>query len=85
MAASGRALRIALALGALYIIWGTTYYGIRQAVQEIPPFTMAAIYLLILLYFKSIGGYKVLKVEEQSTGAAAPDEKTPEASMKSGV
>ena len=31
------------------------------------PATMAAIYLLILLYFKSIGGYKVLKLEEQGS------------------
>jgi hypothetical protein len=29
------------------------------------PATMAAIYLLILLYFKSIGGYKPLHIEEQ--------------------
>jgi MFS family permease len=29
------------------------------------PLTMAIIYLLLLLYFKSIGGYKVLTVEEQ--------------------
>ena len=31
------------------------------------PMTMAAIYLLILLYFKSIGGYKVLKIEDQAS------------------
>jgi MFS family permease len=30
------------------------------------PLTMAAIYLLMLLYFKSIGGYRALKLEEQS-------------------
>ncbi len=30
------------------------------------PLTMAAIYLLILLYFKSIGGYRAVKIEEQS-------------------
>ena len=29
------------------------------------PLTMAVVYLLLLLYFKSIGGYKPLKVEEQ--------------------
>jgi hypothetical protein len=29
------------------------------------PATMAIIYLLILLYFKSIGGYKVLRIEDQ--------------------
>ena len=30
------------------------------------PLTMAGIYLLLLLYFKSIGGYRPLKIEEQS-------------------
>ncbi len=30
------------------------------------PAGMAVIYLLILLYFKSIGGYKVLKIEDQA-------------------
>ncbi len=30
------------------------------------PFTMAAIYLLLLIYFKSIGGYKILHLEEAS-------------------
>jgi MFS family permease len=29
------------------------------------PLTMAAIYLLLLFYFKSIGGYRALKIEEQ--------------------
>jgi len=26
---------------------------------------MAAIYLLLLFYFKSLGGYRALKIEEQ--------------------
>jgi hypothetical protein len=30
------------------------------------PLAMAAIYLLLLLYFKSIGGYRALKLEEQT-------------------
>jgi len=29
------------------------------------PLTMACIYILLLLYFKSIGGYKVIKIEDQ--------------------
>ena len=29
------------------------------------PLTMAAIYLLLLLYFKSIGGYKPVHIDEQ--------------------
>jgi MFS family permease len=30
------------------------------------PMTMAAIYLLLLLYFKGIGGYKAVRIDEQS-------------------
>jgi hypothetical protein len=30
------------------------------------PITMATIYLLLLIYFKSIGGYKVVRMEESS-------------------
>lgn len=33
------------------------------------PATMAVIYLILLIYFKSIGGYKVLKVEEEGQTA----------------
>ena len=33
------------------------------------PLSMAVIFLGVLLYFKSIGGYKVLKLEEQEAGA----------------
>jgi hypothetical protein len=30
------------------------------------PLTMAAVYLLLLIYFKSIGGYRTVKIEEQA-------------------
>jgi drug/metabolite transporter (DMT)-like permease len=42
-----RKLRVVAALVALYVIWGTTYYVIRLAVQEIPPLSMAAIRFLL--------------------------------------
>jgi MFS family permease len=35
------------------------------------PGTMAAIYLLLLLYFKSIGGYKPLTIDEEEAGRKA--------------
>ena len=38
-----RLLQLILAFAAVYIIWGTTYLGIRVAVQTIPPFLMAGI------------------------------------------
>ncbi len=45
--------RLLLAFAALYIIWGSTYLGIRIAIETIPPFTMAAARFLfagIILY-----------------------------------
>jgi len=44
---------IILALLALYVIWGSTYLGIRFAIESFPPFLMASIRFLIaggLLY-----------------------------------
>ena len=35
------ALKVALALGAVYVIWGSTYLAIRFAIETIPPFLMA--------------------------------------------
>ena len=34
-------LHIAIALGAVYLIWGSTYLAIRFAIETIPPFLMA--------------------------------------------
>src|SRR6266480_3550478 len=39
MAASKRTLVI-VAFAALYVIWGSTYLGIRFAIETIPPFLM---------------------------------------------
>ncbi len=35
-------LLVVLALGGLYIVWGTTYLAIHVAIQTIPPFFLAA-------------------------------------------
>jgi drug/metabolite transporter (DMT)-like permease len=46
-------LKVALALGAVYLIWGSTYLAIRFAIETIPPFLMAACRYLVagaLLY-----------------------------------
>src|SRR5918993_4795562 len=34
-------LLIVLAFAAVYIIWGSTYLGIRYAIETLPPFLMA--------------------------------------------
>jgi drug/metabolite transporter (DMT)-like permease len=47
------AIQIAVALGAVYLIWGSTYLAIRFAIETIPPFLMAAARYLtagVLLY-----------------------------------
>lgn len=38
-----KALHIALGFGAIYLIWGSTYLGIRYAVETIPPLFMMGI------------------------------------------
>ncbi|HEX2913636.1 MAG TPA: drug/metabolite exporter YedA [Chloroflexia bacterium] len=46
-------LKIGLALVTLYFIWGSTYLGMRLAIESFPPFFMAAVRFLIagsLLY-----------------------------------
>src|SRR5258708_33927731 len=35
--------RVVLALGALYLIWGSTYLAIRIALEGIPPLTIAGV------------------------------------------
>jgi drug/metabolite transporter (DMT)-like permease len=45
--------KLVLAFAVLYIVWGTTYLGIRIAVETVPPFLMGAIRFLVagsLLY-----------------------------------
>ena len=38
--------KIAVALAAVYLVWGSTYLGIRIALETLPPFLMAAIRFL---------------------------------------
>ena len=40
--ARSKRVTVALALGGLYVVWGTTYLGIKVAIQTIPPFFLAA-------------------------------------------
>ncbi len=36
-------LKVALALGTVYLIWGSTYLAIRFAIETLPPFLMAGV------------------------------------------
>lgn len=40
-------IKIALALGAIYLIWGSTYLGIRLAIETIPPYLMSGFRFVI--------------------------------------
>jgi drug/metabolite transporter (DMT)-like permease len=40
-------VRIIIAFAALYLIWGSTYLGIRFAIESIPPFLMAGARFLL--------------------------------------
>ncbi len=56
------------AFAAVYIIWGSTYLGIRYAVESIPPFLMAgtrnlAAGLLLYAFARSRGGAAPSRVE----------------------
>jgi len=42
MSRNSPVLKIILAFAAIYVIWGTTYLGIRVAIDTMPPFLMAA-------------------------------------------
>lgn len=57
-------LRLAAALGALYLIWGSTYLAIRFAIDSLPPFLMAGV------RFALAGA--VLYAWSRSTGAPRP-------------
>jgi drug/metabolite transporter (DMT)-like permease len=41
------ALAIACALAAVYVLWGSTYLGIRFALESYPPFLLGAIRMFI--------------------------------------
>src|SRR5262249_30728984 len=45
--ALGDKLRIGLALLAVYLIWGSTYLGLRVALEGFPPFLMAGVRFMV--------------------------------------
>jgi drug/metabolite transporter (DMT)-like permease len=56
--------RVALALTAVYLIWGSTYLAIRFAIDTLPPFSMAGVRffvagLAMLLFVKARTGDRV--------------------------
>src|SRR5438132_8281196 len=45
--AAPKKIRIIIAFAALYLVWGSTYLGIRFAIETIPPFLMAGMRFLL--------------------------------------
>lgn len=39
--------RLVLAFGAIYIVWGTTFFGVQLSLKSFPPFLLSALRLLI--------------------------------------
>jgi drug/metabolite transporter (DMT)-like permease len=62
--ASSARLRVLLALAAVYLIWGSTYYAMRLALESLPPLLMAGIRFLVA----GAGLYLVLRLR----GVRAP-------------
>jgi drug/metabolite transporter (DMT)-like permease len=67
---------VVAALGVVYVVWGSTYLGIRVVVEEAPPltsmglrFTTAGILLGVVLSFK--GGVRRLAVRPRELAGAA--------------
>ncbi len=55
--------KVVLALASVYVIWSSTYFAIRIAVQSMPPFLMAGVrYLaagLVMLAFAKLRGERI--------------------------
>lgn len=71
-----RAGLVVLALGVVYVVWGSTYLGIRIMVEEAPPlvsgglrFTTAGVLLGLLLTLK--GGVRRLRVTRRELAGAS--------------
>jgi drug/metabolite transporter (DMT)-like permease len=48
--------RVAFALGTVYLVWGSTYLGIRWVVEELPPFAAGALRFLVAgMVFLALG------------------------------
>src|SRR5438045_8936891 len=45
--AAQKKIRVIIAFAALYLVWGSTYLGIRFAIESIPPFLMAGMRFLL--------------------------------------
>ena len=67
--------RVIAALGALYLIWGSTYLAIRFAIETIPPFMMAGARFvaagLVLWVFANVRGLAPRWPSARELGAAA--------------
>ena len=65
-----------IALGVVYVLWGSTYLAIRYAIDSIPPFSSAAIRfvlagVILLLFLGFRGGFAVLRVSRRELASAA--------------
>lgn len=57
-------LRLVVAFGVVYVVWGSTYLGIRFAIETLPPFMMAGT--------RFLGAGAILYIWARLRGVAAP-------------
>ncbi|GAA4590009.1 drug/metabolite exporter YedA [Planotetraspora phitsanulokensis] len=76
MGRNGRDIRVWLALGAVYVIWGSTYLGIKFATESIPPllsgglrFITASLILGTVLLARK--GFAAFRITWREFGSAA--------------
>jgi drug/metabolite transporter (DMT)-like permease len=73
VAVAGRRGRVIAAFVAIYLIWGSTYLGIRFAIETIPPFTLSAVRFalagLIMLVAARVRGETEITLPQFRTAA----------------
>lgn len=67
------AWKIAACLGALYLIWGTTYFAIKVGIESLPPFFLVGTRLasagVLLLAWQMVRGRRLPKLKEWGSAA----------------
>jgi drug/metabolite transporter (DMT)-like permease len=63
LAHSPRRLHVVVAFGLVYLLWGSTYLGIRIAVEHLTPLVMGGLRFvaagLLMLGFRAAGGHRI--------------------------
>jgi drug/metabolite transporter (DMT)-like permease len=64
-------LRIGLALATVYVVWGSTYFGMAVAIRSLPPFLMSSARFLVAGSLLYAWAYRGARPTRREVGAAA--------------